>query len=243
MHLQAEVWQEKRLGELGMNLKSKVLGVVAATAIGISLMAPVATAQYAGDSTGDNTTAITVNIETAGVFNVYFTQASFALDEVTLNAANPSGVATGELVIEYEDTKADRPAFDVTLTSSRFSNNAAPNSGNANMQISAEGFSVTKTYTVAQTQWSSGVGYSIGDIGYYVNNGYVANTGPNQSDGVWAPGSNDLGYGATVQFGYSGIGTIASWGQVDVALEVPSTTVGGAYTSTMTLTVVAGSQP
>lgn len=222
-----------------MKLKSKVLGVVAATAIGMSLMSPIAIAQYAGDDAGDNTTSITVNVETPGVFNVYFSEGEFNLDDVTLTAEDPSGVAEGQLVIMYDDTKADRPAFDVTITSSRFSNNSAPNSGNPNMQISAEGFSVTKTYNVGQTQW----GPTIGNIGFFVDNAYVANTGPNMSNGVWTPGGNNLRDGATVNFGYAGIGTILSGGAVDVALDVPNTTVGGAYTSTMTLTVIAGTQP
>lgn len=228
-----------------MQLKRTLVSAIAAFGLTASVMAPVATAQYAGDDTGNNTATVQVQVTTPGVFDVRFTEANFGLDAVELGAATPNGTAAGELTLYYEDSKPQRPAFDVTITATNFSNGDFPNSGDPNKQLASEDFYVTNTYNVGQGQWDSapGVTWDVGDIGFFVDNQYVANSGPNMSDGVWTPGGNNLRDGATVGFGYAGVGTIASTADVGVAVDVPNTTVQGTYTSVVTISVVAGTQP
>jgi hypothetical protein len=46
-----------------------------------------------------------------------------------------------------------------------------------------------------------------------------------------------------LQFGYTGVGTGRSIGVFDVSLVLPTATQGGTYGSTLTLSIVAGTQP
>lgn len=242
-----------------MRLKRTLVSAIAALGLAASVMAPVALAQPTqSDDDGSNTTQASVTVTTApGKFDVYFESSSLDLTDPTLSALNPSGEATGTFRLRYTDTLADRPEFDVTVTATNFSNGSAT--------IPASGFKITRTANVVQFQWGSGddptknaycwpgssmedtalcAAYpvpttDIGDIGYFQEGTYKG-----QSNENWDPAlSPGLDSGPKVHYGRQGTGTHWSYGDVDVALEVPANTPGGTYYSTLELEVVSGTQP
>ncbi|HWK79967.1 MAG TPA: hypothetical protein VNP95_04330 [Thermomicrobiales bacterium] len=215
-----------------MNLKKSLMGAVAGLALVGSVAAPIASAQPAEDNTGNNTTTAYVEVYSTGVFDVFFT-GGIDLGDANFNASSSSQTLNGSLALGYTDTKVQRPSFDVTVQATDFYNL----SNFYITPIPASGFTITKTYNVAQQQW--GANPDIGDIGAFQNEDYVA-----QNSGPWPwTSDNQLNTARRVNFGYAGIGTISSQGNFDVSLVVPNTTQAGAYQSTLTLTVIAGSQP
>jgi hypothetical protein len=221
-----------------MNLRKSLFTGIAAVGLMASVAAPAALAAPPEASLSNNTTVAYVNVTTDGQFDVYFDVANFSLGTVALNANNPVGTATGSMRINYIDTMADRPNFNVTVTAGNFDN---INSGDPAHIIDAENFQVTHTYNVQQGYWdgNSPGGVDVGDIGYFVDGAYTAQ---NPAGAAWT-GSTNLGDGPTVQFGYAGSGTSWSYGDVDLKLNIPGNTVAGQYNSDVTLSVITGSQP
>lgn len=216
-----------------MNLKKSLTGAIAGLALVGSIAAPIASAQYAGDDTSNNTTTVSLTVANDGVFDVYFYLGDISLGTATFNSASSTQTLNGAMGLGYTDTKAARPSFDVLIQSTDFLNEA----NNATTPIPSSGFKITKTYNVLQGQWGSDP--DIGDIGAFKDELYVA-----QSGGPWSwTTNNTLNGNRRVNFGYAGIGTNWSIGYFDVSLDVPNTTASGDYQSTMTLTVIAGSQP
>lgn len=230
-----------------MRLKRTLVSAIAALGLAGTLVTPVALAQTAPpteSNSGNNTATAQVEVTTDGEFDVYFSAGSFDLSDVTLDANTWERTATGKLQIAYTDTLANRPEFDVRLSASNFENASFPNSGDPNKQLAAQDFEIVKTYNVAQGQWGGPKGQpgDIGDIGFRIDGNPIGSQAA--SDGLWSPGATNLsGQGVEVQFGYAGIGTVWSTGDVDVAVKVPSQTVAGTYTSNLTVTVVAGQTP
>jgi hypothetical protein len=225
-----------------MNLKKSLFTGLAAVGLMASLAAPVAMAQPAETSTSNNGISGYVTVNSTGSFDVYFGGAYFDLGTITLSAASPEGTATGGFTVWYTDTMPDRPSFDVQLTASTFTHttmgwNTIPNSG----------FAITSTANVEQGQFggpsSTTAGsspFEIGDIGHYQNGIYP--TAGQGTTTAWTT-NNTLDSTRTIQFGYSGVGTIWSSGDVGVALDVPANTVTGQYQSNLTLSVITGLQP
>ena len=148
--------------------------------------------------------------------------------------ANSAGNATGYFTVCYtNDTKSFREHFDATVSSTDFSDGAGHS-------IPASNFTVTQTNNVSQDQWTSQPSQAglprIGDIGFKADNGSI----PAQSSGfsAWGPGKSLGGGGQTVQFGYAGRGTLNSHGIVNTALNIPSGTQAGTYTSDLTVSIV-----
>jgi hypothetical protein len=220
-----------------MNLKKSIFTGIAAVGLMASLAAPAAFAQPAESDTGNNLTIAYVNVATDGEFDAYFSSGTFNLGAVTLNANSPEGVVTGTMRIDYVDTMANRPNFNVSLTAENF-----VNIGNATYTIPATGFQVTYAYNVQQGYWSGNApgGIDIGDIGYFVDGDYV---GQNDAGQAWTLGATNLSTGPTVQFGYAGSGTSWAYGDLGVQLDIPSTTVAGQYNSNVTISVIAGTEP
>jgi hypothetical protein len=213
-----------------MNVKKTLAGFIAGFALIGSLATPVAIASEIG---GQEVTTATVAISNGGVFNATFCN-SVSMTETTAPMANAPGAAIGSLNLCYTDTKSQRPAFDATLVSSDFTL-----STNVNKTIPASNLKVLKTYNVLQTQWDSGFPLDIGDIGYFVNGGYLAQS----SAGATWTANNTLESAKTVNFGYSGVGTVASIGGMDLGLNIPAGTTPGTYVSQLTLSIIVGSQP
>jgi hypothetical protein len=216
-----------------MNLKKSFMGAVAGLALIGSLAAPMASAQPAESNSGNNQTTATVTITDTGIFDVYFGNASVSLGTVPMNNTSTTTYAPGSLVIAYTDTKAYRPNFNIKMNATAFTNTT-----NSALTIPASNFRITATYNVGQTLYgNSPIDY--GDIGYFVNNAYPSGQA---AVSPWTA-NNTLDTNPTVHFGYAGVGTTSSGGQVDVSLQIPTGTQAGTYTSTMTLTVIAGTQP
>lgn len=216
-----------------MNLKKSVFGTIAGLALVGTLAAPAVMAQAVEDGPKSNTATASVTVTDNGIFDVYFYSGDFNLSGVTLNADTSVGTATGSFTIGYDDTKAFRPKFDVTVNASSFALTS-----NTSHQIPSTGFTIERTYNVGQTHYgNSPIDY--GDIGYFVDEAYPSG----QAASTQWTSNNTLDTARRVQFGYQGVGTTLSGGKVDVALKVPNTTVPGTYNSTLTLSVVAGTQP
>lgn len=205
-----------------------VLGFMLLTTMG----AQTAFAQVTESNQGNNSTDVDVTVTDGGIFDAYFCDSSGPLTQTSLTqttapTVNAAGAADGTLIICYTDTKIARPSFDVDVTALNFIN--GPNS------IPSSGFTVEYTYNVLQLSFGAGVG----DIGYFVNDAYVAQNPAGQG---WTANQN-LDVGRTVNFGFSGQGTIASGGVFDVGLVIPAATPPGTYTSDVTLSILVGSQP
>jgi hypothetical protein len=223
-----------------MNLKKSILSGIAAVGLMASLAAPVALAQPA-ENAGNNTTNAHIAVDVEGEFDVYFWVGDFDMPGATLSASSPVYDSSGTLRIQYTDTLPDRPNFNVTLIAGHFTDGT-------NYILNDE-FTITGTYNVQQFQWgdnpsknangATALPYDVGDIGYFVDQGYPSGQ---VAHSVWSS-NNVLNDWVQVQFGYAGVGTVSSYGDVDVALHVPATTVEGTYTSLMTLNVIAGDQP
>lgn len=209
-----------------MTLKKSVFGAIAALALAASVAAPVATAQVGGSTAG---TSVVVNVASPGVFNLTICgePAQVNLTTTSQPQAGLQGEAEGTLTLCYTDTKSYRPNFNVTMQSTDFLDGTKV--------IPASGFTVEDTANVGQIQWSSGVGRPLGDIGHFQNNIYP--TAGQGTTTAWTS-DNSLDVARTVHFGYNGEGTIASAGDIDVALEMPFGAQDGTYSSTLTVTVV-----
>jgi hypothetical protein len=219
-----------------MNRFKSLFGLVLGLMLAASLLGPTALAQPPEPVDTGNVTTVSVTITETGVFDAYFCQvygtASSGID-LTLNQAptlGAPGLATGSLFICYTDTLAYRPSFDAQINAGAFTGGPSI--------IPLSGFKIDRTYNVIQQYWGSNPDY--GDIGSFVNNAYQSQADPWPK--AWTT-NNTLDTTRTVQFGYSGIGTATSYGQFDVSLVLPIGTQGGQYTSTLTLSIVAGTQP
>lgn len=218
-----------------MNLKKSFMGAVAGLALVGSIAAPIASAQPAESDYSNNSTTAYVNVHTGGAFDVYFSSSNLNFGDVVFDAQHNQAVTRdGAVVIAYVDTLVNRPSFNVQMQASDFVAGGP--------YFSSSNLKVTRVYNVQQGQWGGTPGGpdDIGDIGAFVNNGYVGQGGPWPK--AWTA-ANELNVAKTVQFGYSGIGTVWANGQVDVSLSIPPTATAGNYTSTVTLTVIAGTQP
>ncbi|MGN6032233.1 MAG: hypothetical protein ACTHQE_11265, partial [Thermomicrobiales bacterium] len=162
-----------------MNLKKSFMGAVAGLALVGSIAAPIASAQYAGDNTGNNQTTAYVEVYTTGSFDVFFKIGDIDMGDANFSASSTSQTVTGSLTLGYTDTKVQRPAFDVQVQSTDFYNLA----NFYTTPIPATGFKITKTYNVGQQQWTSMPNSPgrVGDIGSFLN----SNTVPGQSTGPW----------------------------------------------------------
>lgn len=231
-----------------MKRKTSILGLIAGLLLAGPLLGQSALAQFNGDDTDNNSTTVTVDIASGGIFDAFFCTQTDPADPTTVipsddasltvdtaPTSSVAGVATGAVGICYDDTKTYRPSFDTTISSLDFTSglNTIPSSN----------FKITQTYGVGQVQCSNhpicGAVAGTGDIGAYQNEDYV-----DQTTGPW-PWTFDqsLNEDRLVQFGYSGIGTIFSGGRVDVSLDLPIGTHPGTYESTLSLSIVLGSQP
>jgi hypothetical protein len=208
-----------------MNLRKSIFTGIAAVGLMASLAAPVAMAQTAGNAGG---TTATVTVLGGGTFSVAFCSA-VTLTVNTPPTAGTEGSASGAFGICYVDTKSDRTNFDVDLSATDFTGTGANDD-----TIPASEFDVTYTANVQNGQWSSGVGYLIGDIGHFVNDAYPSS----QAGAAWMFNNDLAGAGRTVNFGYQGEGTIWSVSDISVGLTIPSSTDNDTYTSELTLTVI-----
>jgi hypothetical protein len=219
-----------------------LFGLAMGLMLASSLMAPAALAQYNGDSvdTG-NQTSVSVTVTETGSFDALFCNssggynASTSLSLTTAPTLTTPGLATGSLAICYNDPLAHRPSFDTYVSASAF--------GGGPTTIPLDGFKVDKTYNVIQQNCTCNGPVRYGDIGQYLNGAYVAqgSTGPGWPM-QWSS-NNTFDGSIKLQFGYSGVGTGQSAGAFDVSLVLPTATRGGQYASTLTLSIVAGTQP
>jgi hypothetical protein len=219
-----------------MNRYKSIFGLVAGLMLAGSLFGYTALAQPPESSSSDNTTDVQVQVTDSGVFNAFFCTpggAASTLKVLTTDSnptASSAGSASGQLAICYQDTKTYRPSFDTTISAGAFTGGPST--------IPLSGFKIVNVYNVLQTQW--GATPDIGDIGQFVNEAYVGQGAPWPK--AWTS-SNTLDSSRKLQFGYAGIGTIASLGAFDVSLVLPQGTQNGTYTSLMTLSIIAGTQP
>lgn len=218
-----------------MNLKKSFMGTVTGLALIGSIAAPMASAQVVEDTSNNTTTAV-VDVFSSGVFDAKF-NSGMDFGDATFSASDSlAETLTSPMVIHYDDTYVDRPVFRLFVAATDFTSGSG--------SIPATGFTIVSVENVIQTQWggvTAGHG-DIGDIGQTVDNTYVAQSGGWPK--LWTPGAgsqmNDWRY---IQFGWAGVGTIESWGQVNTKLVVPPTTPAGHYQSTVTLTVQVGTAP
>ncbi|MCC6704712.1 MAG: hypothetical protein IT334_07525 [Thermomicrobiales bacterium] len=229
-----------------MNIRKTLLAGALSLGLLGSIAAPAALAA------NDNADVVVV-VGTGGAFSVVIcngpasiaAQQPVAQDTVFLDiATNPSastaGAATGEFGICYWDDLSYRPAFDTTLVSSDF-----VNQGDPTKTIDASNFKIVFTSGVAQAQstnFNNPNNLAIGDIGYYVNQLDPYGQAAPPAGGTWT-GSNALNAPAKVHFGYAGVGTIMSGGQVDVNLTLPIGTAPGVYLSEITVDVLPDPNP
>ncbi len=243
-----------------MNRPRSILALAICFALLASTGLQAARAANDDDTTSNNTVTASVSVSTSGVFDAYFCSpgdnvnvTSGALGSVALTSTSPeTTVQTGGLVICYRDSKPLRPEFRTYIQSGNFS-------GPGSNSLSASGFKVTKTYWIAQTQWSSQnppATTGIGDIGQ-VNGAGTKNA----SDGGTLPAvygawttNNSLDSWRYVHYGYEGRGTangtglfpsvwnsgdphMGSFGVIEVTIDIPDSTPAGTYSATVTLQV------
>ncbi len=209
-----------------MNLRKSLFTGLAAVGLMASVAAPVALAQTSGNA---GTGTATVVITDTGVFDIHFCDDSVSLTQDVAPIAGTDGSASGALAICYVDTKSYRTNFDVDLSATDFTGN-----GTNDDTIPASDFKVTYTGNVGSGQWSSGVGYLIGDIGHFVNDAYPSS----QAGAAWTTNNDLSGAGRTVNFAYQGEGTSWAVSDISVGLTIPSSTDPDTYQSTLTLTVI-----
>lgn len=228
-----------------MNLKKSLMGTVAGLALVGSLAAPVVAGDI-NDDTTNNTAPVTVYVGTTGAFDASFS-GGISFSDANFQAGQSNTVKlTGDFNIHYLDTYVDRPSFDLYVRSTAFVNQDGAGS------IPASAFTIVGVENVRQDQWGGVTGPldpkgpnadghgDIGDIGQFVNDAYVDQSTLPQP---WTPEAYSFSDWRKLQFGYAGVGTITSDALVHTQLAVPPTTPTGHYLSTLTLTVVAGTQP
>lgn len=240
-----------------MNLRKSLVTGIAAIGLFASVAAPVVTAQGppADGNGGNNTATARVDVADNGVFDVYFATTDINFGNTNINAGGLEVDLPGSFTIGYTDTKANRPNFDVTVIAADFTD------GGSN-SIDASNLTIESTANVIQTFYG-GPGrcdtpvnsgnldpakvaagcnptVDVGDIGYFQNAGYI---GQSPAGTTWLTKTYDLSEALKVHFGRAGAGTGTSTGVVGVNLHIPSTTVPAFYTSTLTVNVVAGTQP
>jgi hypothetical protein len=212
-----------------------------------SLMAPAALAQPSEPVDQGNKTVVSVTVTETGTFDAFFCggytdgngnsaspgeySSGTSLSLVQPPTLTQAGKATGTLAICYVDTLASRPHFDTYVSSDGFA--GGPTS------IPLSGFTVERVYNVTQTNCTCGHTPRYGDIGQYVDQGYVG------QGGTWPKAwTNNNSFSAPVklQFGYTGVGTGHSVGTFDVELDLPIATQQGNYATTLTLSIQVGTQ-
>lgn len=208
-----------------MNLRKLVAPVALSVGLFGSILAPVALANPVDQID------VIVNVTGGGTFDVSFCAESgathvdllpgdaYALTQQTAPTAATAGLATGELTVCYTDTKNDREAFDLQLSSGNFVLDT-----DASKTIAASNFQIKQTDAVVMTQSSTTV-TGVGDITA------TAGTGP------WLA-NNTLDTARTIHSGAAGIGTDSSYGDVQVDLIIPSGSIAGDYTAEVTITVI-----
>jgi hypothetical protein len=243
-----------------MKFRYKAFGLLAALILSLSVGAP-ALAVTGDDNTDEET--LTVTLTETGIFAVVISGAT--LSSVDTSASSPASTSTGELFIEYHDSKSYRQGFDTRLYADNFvSNIQIPlQPAGTYYSIPASNLAITRNYDTHQGRWSS-QGPRIGDIGP-TSNGDDGDhsggpyTGPNDgSDSVfgryhnWPVGTvnrtleND-GNTPLIGFGFPGPGTAGSStptygsvGKLLIELTVPAGQPAAVYTSTLHVTVTFG---
>jgi hypothetical protein len=226
-----------------MRLKRTLVSAIAALGLAASVMTPVALAQSAPpteNGSNGNTSPSTISIEDNGVFDVYFYSTDLAFGTQYLNADDPEKTVNGSFIIGYDDSRAWRPGFTVTVQANDDSRGQTNSASNV---IPVSGFEITRTEKIGQTQWggpgstagSGGQAFDVGDIGYLVDES-TSGVDQQAAGKDWSDGFS-LDQARKVQFGYEGVGTIASGGNVLVELEIPVGTAPDNYRTTLVLTV------
>jgi hypothetical protein len=235
------------MGESGMNLKKTLVSLFAATAISLSLAAPLVNAQNASDYKMAN-----VTLTESGTFSASI-ESDITLSSLAVNY-NTGGTASGNLTISYVDTQSWRGKFTTMIQATDFNSNkpigtghANANPGNAdgNYYISNSQFRVVNTNNVwGQEHCNTAYplcprpqsGYRVGDIGANGATGAITNDFTQ-----WAPNLGTLDQPRQVQYGIDGMGTGQdTWGVVNVALDVPGGVPATTYQSGLLLTVTPG---
>lgn len=225
-----------------------LFGLAAGLMLAGSMLATPALAQPPDSVDTGNQTAVQVTITETGKFDAFFcggytdgngnsASPGQYSSQTNLNLVQPptltqAGKATGTLAICYTDTLASRPHFDTYVSSTAFAGGPTT--------IPLSGFTVENVYNVTQANCTCGGPVRYGDIGQYVNQGYVGQGNPWPK--AWTS-NNSFSGPIKLQFGYTGVGTGASVGTFDVELDLPIATQGGTYASTLTLSIQVGTQP
>jgi hypothetical protein len=240
-----------------MNLKSKLMGLIA----GVGMLSAIVSPTIAAD-VNSNTANVTVTLTEDGVFAVSITSASLS---DTGTSAITGGTSTGAVNIKYQDTKSFRAGFDTKLYANDFTSSlAVPYTSPATTYgIDATNLKITRNYDTIQARCScpSGGGPRIGDIGPTSNG-----LDNDHSGGPYNP-ANTNGFGrfhdwtsavnnsldSTIQplisFGFRGPGTAASavldgsTQRLEIALTVPSGQPATTYTTTLHVDVTFGWDP
>ncbi len=158
------------------------------------------------------------------------------LGNVVSPTASQAGSASGTIGVCYEDDIAYRAdGFRTQLDAGNFTK-----IGDSSKTIAESNLTITATGGVAQIQSTTSTGGNplIGDIGTYVNQ---SNPGGQPAVGTIVPWTTNNAFGTNpinVHFGYNGVGTIMSGGQVDLGLVIPVGTSPGTYQTTMTATII-----
>jgi hypothetical protein len=208
-----------------MSIKKSLAGLIAGFALLGSIAAPAALAD-----TGDSTTG-SVDVTAGGQLAVTFctetatSPGDFVLQQDTAPSYYAPGHASGSLYLCYLDTKADRPHFEVEVSATAFASGSN--------SIAASNFMVTTVYNVVNEHYDSHG--PIGEIGFMDNDHWPNSQNPNPR--TWTA-NRDFSVPRSVNFGYAGIGTGTSCGQVGVELVIPATTAPGHYVSNLTVSIV-----
>lgn len=236
-----------------MKIRNVLFGIALTIAMAASIGMQPAAAVTQDDNNGNNTLLASVTVNVSGVFDAYFCNPPGdtygSLGTVNLTSTSPLVTTqTGSLSICYDDTKPARPQFRTWVIANNFSNGTDT--------IPATGFKITKAFWVGQTQWSSGHGGGIGDIGAVSPTGSLNSPVVGTCPVCHIPWTtlNGLDNWKYVQYGWAGKGTAdgtgffpgfwaSGWaplgavGILEVTLDVPVATPAGTYTSLVTLEV------